>query len=231
MVKALHAAGIEVILDVVYNHTAEGNQLGPTLSPARHRQRRRTTACRRRTAALLHRLHRLRQHAQHDASARAAADHGQPALLGARDARRWVPIRSRQRARPRAVRGGPARRLLRHHPSGSGALAGQVDCRAVGPRRTAGIRSATSRCCGPNGTAATATAVRRFWRGDGGTVAELATRLAGSSDLYAHNGRRPYASINFVTAHDGFTLTTSSSTSRNTTRPTAKTIVTARITI
>ena len=50
-------------------------------------------------------------------------------------------------------------------------------------------------------------AVRRFWRGDRGTVAELASRLAGSSDLYAHNGRRPYASINFVTAHDGFTLT------------------------
>jgi glycogen operon protein len=48
--------------------------------------------------------------------------------------------------------------------------------------------------------------VRRFWRGDGGTVAEFATRLAGSSDLYAHNGRRPYASINFVTSHDGFTL-------------------------
>lgn len=48
--------------------------------------------------------------------------------------------------------------------------------------------------------------VRRFWRGDRGTVAELATRLAGSSDLYAHTGRRPYASINFVTSHDGFTL-------------------------
>jgi glycogen operon protein len=48
--------------------------------------------------------------------------------------------------------------------------------------------------------------VRRFWRGDGGTVSELATRLAGSNDLYAHNGRQPYASINFVTSHDGFTL-------------------------
>jgi glycogen operon protein len=48
--------------------------------------------------------------------------------------------------------------------------------------------------------------VRRFWRGDGGQVAELASRLTGSSDLYAKNGRRPYASINFVTAHDGFTL-------------------------
>jgi isoamylase len=48
--------------------------------------------------------------------------------------------------------------------------------------------------------------VRRFWRGDGGTVSELATRLAGSNDLYAHSGRQPYASINFITAHDGFTL-------------------------
>ena len=48
--------------------------------------------------------------------------------------------------------------------------------------------------------------VRRFWRGDGGVLSELATRLSGSSDLYEQSGRRPYASINFVTAHDGFTL-------------------------
>ena len=48
--------------------------------------------------------------------------------------------------------------------------------------------------------------VRRFWTGRGGSVGELATRLAGSSDLYAHNGRRPHASLNFITAHDGFTL-------------------------
>jgi glycogen operon protein len=48
--------------------------------------------------------------------------------------------------------------------------------------------------------------VRRFWKGDDSQVGELAYRLAGSSDLYQHNGRRPYASINFVTAHDGFTL-------------------------
>jgi glycogen operon protein len=48
--------------------------------------------------------------------------------------------------------------------------------------------------------------VRRFWRGDGDAVSEFATRLSGSSDLYEHNGRRPYASINFVTSHDGFTL-------------------------
>ncbi len=48
--------------------------------------------------------------------------------------------------------------------------------------------------------------VRSFWRGDPGSTSEMATRLAGSSDLYEHSGRRPYASINFITAHDGFTL-------------------------
>jgi glycogen operon protein len=48
--------------------------------------------------------------------------------------------------------------------------------------------------------------IRRFWKGDGGAMAEFATRLCGSSDLYATSGRRPYASINFITCHDGFTL-------------------------
>ena len=48
--------------------------------------------------------------------------------------------------------------------------------------------------------------VRKFWKGDGGTASEFATRLCGSSDLYERSGRRPYASINFVTCHDGFTL-------------------------
>jgi isoamylase len=48
--------------------------------------------------------------------------------------------------------------------------------------------------------------VRRFWKGDQGVAAELASRLAGSSDIFAHGGRRPWASVNFITAHDGFTL-------------------------
>jgi glycogen operon protein len=48
--------------------------------------------------------------------------------------------------------------------------------------------------------------IRRFWKGDGGLASEVATRLAGSSDLYEDDGRRPYASINFITCHDGFTL-------------------------
>src|SRR5690606_12815829 len=48
--------------------------------------------------------------------------------------------------------------------------------------------------------------IRDYWRGQTSGVGEVASRLSGSSDLYAHNGRRPYASINFITAHDGFTL-------------------------
>jgi glycogen operon protein len=49
-------------------------------------------------------------------------------------------------------------------------------------------------------------AMRAFWKGEGSGVAELATRIAGSNDLYERSGRRPYASINFITAHDGFTM-------------------------
>ncbi|NWG87334.1 MAG: glycogen debranching enzyme GlgX, partial [Hydrogenophilaceae bacterium] len=48
--------------------------------------------------------------------------------------------------------------------------------------------------------------MRDYWRGEGGLIGEFATRITGSSDLYAHSGRRPYASINFITCHDGFTL-------------------------
>ena len=75
MVKTLHRAGIEVILDVVYNHTAEGNQIGPTLCIPRHRQSQLTTGSFRQSA-LLHGLHRHRQHPQRAASAGAEAHHG-----------------------------------------------------------------------------------------------------------------------------------------------------------
>ena len=48
--------------------------------------------------------------------------------------------------------------------------------------------------------------IRRFWRGDGGLIGEVAQRITGSADLFDRRGRRPWASVNFVTAHDGFTL-------------------------
>ncbi len=82
MVRNLHAAGIEVILDVVYNHTAEGNQMGPTLS-----LRGIDNAAYYRLAPdprYYMDLHGLRQHVQHAEPARAAAHHGQPALLDRR---------------------------------------------------------------------------------------------------------------------------------------------------
>ena len=203
MVRTLHSAGLEVILDVVYNHTAEGNHLGPTLS-SRRRQRLLLPAGQR-PAALLHGLHRMRQHAEHDASQGPAAHHGQPAVLGAGDARGWLPLRPGQHTRPRASRGGQTRAFfdiihqdpilsqvkLIAEPWDLGEGGYQVGNFPVGWTEWNGLYR---------------DAVRRFWKGEGGGVSELATRLAGSSDLYARSGRRPYASVNFVTSHDGFTL-------------------------
>ena len=103
MVKELHKAGIEVILDVVYNHTCEGNQMGPMLNfkGIDNTVYYRTVAD---DPAPLHGLHRHRQHAQRAPSAGAQAHHGLAALLGHRDARRRLPLRSRRHARPRAAR-------------------------------------------------------------------------------------------------------------------------------
>ena len=81
MVKTLHREGIEVILDVVYNHTAEGNQLGPTFS-FRGIDNASLLSAAAREQAILHGLHRLWQHVEHDHAEHAATDHGQPALLG-----------------------------------------------------------------------------------------------------------------------------------------------------
>ena len=133
MVKAMHAAGIEVILDVVYNHTAEGNHLGPTLSLQGHRQPGVLPAGRGRPA-VLHGLHRHRQLPQRPPPALAAADHGLAALLGHRDARRRLPLRPRLHAGPRVLRGRPAGDLLRARPAGPGRQPGEADRRAVGRR-------------------------------------------------------------------------------------------------
>ena len=113
MVKALHRAGIEVILDVVYNHTAEGGADGPTLSLPRPRQRH-----------LLHPRGRPAEYADYTGCGntlerqridRAAPDPRQPALLGARDARRRLPLRPRVDpvARRRRAARWPRRRCCR----------------------------------------------------------------------------------------------------------------------
>ena len=72
--------------------------------------------------------------------------------------------------------------------------------------------------------------MRAYWKGDGGLIGDFARRFMGSSDLYEASGRKPHASINFVTAHDGFTLHDLVSYNASTTRPTARTIATATTT-
>ena len=129
---ALHSAGIEVILDVVYNHTAEGNHLGPTLSlrgidnavvlPARRRTTPATTWTSPAAAT--------RSTCSHPRVLQLIMDSLRYWVIG--DARRRLPLRPGQHAGPRAARGRQAGRLLRHHPPGPGALAGQADRRAVG---------------------------------------------------------------------------------------------------
>ena len=205
LVKTLHDAGIEVILDVVYNHTAEGNHLGPMLSfkgidnAAYYRLVGRQPP-------VLHGLHRHRQHAEHAPPARAAADHGQPALLGARDARRRLPLRPRGDAGARAARRRSAVGVLRSDPAGSGRQPGQADRRAVGRRRR--------RLPGRQLSAAVVGVERQVprlrarllarHRSDAGRVRATGSPAARICTR-APRGE-PHASINFITAHDGFTL-------------------------
>ena len=204
MVRALHRAGLEVILDVVYNHTGEGNQLGPTLS------------LRGIDNAVYYRL-------QPDAS-RYYLDytgtgnslnilHTRTMALVMDSLRYWVTDMHVDGFRfdlaPVLVRGYEAGQpsaffeIIHQDPvlSTVKLIAEPWDVGVDGyhlgrfPPGWSEWNGAYRDC------------VRRFWRGDAGQVPELASRLTGSSDVYGHTGRRTYASLNFVTCHDGFTLT------------------------
>ena len=204
MVRALHAAGIEVILDVVYNHTAEGNHLGPTLSfrgldnaellPARPRQ-----------PPPVLRYHGHGQHPQRQQPPDLAAPHGLVAVLGPRNARRRVPLRPRRQPGPPVPRGRQALRFLRPDPPGPGDQPDQADRRTVGPR-VGGYQVGNFPVLWSEWNGRYRDSVRDYWRQQSTSIGELAHRLTGSSDLYEATGRRPWASVNFVTAHDGFTL-------------------------
>ena len=122
MVKALHEADIEVILDVVYNHTAEGNHLGPTLAFRGIDNDNSSRLVGGALAQLRHHGHR--QQPAHAQPARPTAHHGLAALLGHRHARRWLPVRPGGNAGPAVPRGRQAVGLLRPHPAGSGDLPG-----------------------------------------------------------------------------------------------------------
>ena len=204
MVKALHAAGIEVILDVVYNHTAEGNHLGPTLSfrgidnaayyrlnPENARYYQDFTGCGN-TLNMRHprvlqlimdslRYWVLEMHVdgfRFDlASALARELYDVDKLSAFFDIINQDPVLSQVK--------------LIAEPWDLGVGGYQVGSFPVGWAEWNGKYR---------------DAVRRFWKGDGHAMAEFATRLCGSSDLYEQSGRRPYASINFITSHDGFTL-------------------------
>jgi glycogen operon protein len=204
MVKRLHSAGLEVLIDVVYNHSCEGNHLGPTLSlrgldnasyyRLAENDRRHYldfTGCGN-TLNLQH--PRVLQMVMDSLRFWVEEMHVDgfrfdlaPAL--AREGRGVEPLG----AFFSVVRQDPvlSRVKLIAEPWDVGEGGYQVGNFPLGwaewnDRYRNGMRA--------------------YWKGDGGVIGEFARRLTGSSDLYGRSGQRPYASINFVTAHDGFTL-------------------------
>jgi isoamylase len=204
MVKRLHSEGIEVILDVVYNHTAEGNHLGPTmcfrgidnaayyrLSAENQRYYTDYTGCGN-TLNMRHprvlqlimdslRYWVLEMHVdgfRFDlASALARELHAVDRLGAFFDIIHQDPVLSQVK--------------LIAEPWDLGEGGYQVGNFPVGWTEWNGKYRDT---------------MRSYWKGDGGLIGDMAYRLTGSSDLYEHGGRRPYASINFITCHDGFTM-------------------------
>ena len=204
MVRRLHEAGIEVLLDVVYNHTAEGNQMGPTLSFRgidnasyyKLAEDRRfyfdTTGCGN-TLSFTHPrvlqmvMDSLRYWVQEchvdgfrfDLAVAHGRDHGGAFNPSATffDAVRQDPVLSRVKLIAEPWDLGPEGYRLGGFPPGWAEWNGKYR-----------------------------DDVRSFWRGDEGTLPAFAGGLLGSAYLFARRGRKPWASVNFVTAHDGFTL-------------------------
>ena len=204
MVRSLHAAGIEVILDVVYNHTAEGNQLGPTLC--------------------FRGIDNLAYYRLNPENPRFYLDftgtgntfnllHPRALQLVTDSLRYWVeemhvdgfrfdlaPALARNHQGVNRLH--PFFQVIQQDP-----ILSQVKLIAEpwdvgdGGYQVGNFPAPWSEWNGKYRDA-----VRSFWKGDERRVGEMGYRLAGSPDLYQHSGRYPYASINFVTAHDGFTL-------------------------
>jgi isoamylase len=204
MVKTMHSAGIEVILDVVYNHTAEGNQLGPTLS-----FRGIDNAVYYRTVADNPRYYMDYTGTGNTLNVR----HPRVLQLIMDSLRYWVLDMHVD-----GFRFDLAATLARelHEVDKLGAF---LDIIHQDPVLSQVKLIAEPWDLGEGGYQVGKfpvgwaewndryrDALRSYWKGDGGQIGELAYRITGSSDLYARSGRKPYASINFVTAHDGFTL-------------------------
>ena len=203
MVKTLHAAGIEVILDVVYNHTAEAGELGPTLSlrGIDNRGYYRLQSDQRRYADYTgcgNTLHAGRPHVLRlitDSLRYWVTEMGVDGFrfdLAAALARSMHDVDMLSPFLAVIAQDPVLRRVkLIAEPWDVGSGGYQVG--AFPPLWTEWNDRYRD-------------AVRDFWRGALPDVRDLGYRLSGSSDLYAWGGRRPYASVNFVTAHDGFTL-------------------------
>jgi isoamylase len=204
MVRALHAANLEVILDVVYNHTAEGNHLGPTLS------------LRGIDNSSYYRLlpNHPRYYQDFTGTGNTLNMRSPRVLQLIMDSLRYWVLEMHVDGFRFDLASALAREL--HAVDKLGAffdiihqdpVLSQVKLIAEPWDLGEGgyqVGNFPTKWTEWNGKYRDA--VRRFWRGDDGVVSELATRLSGSSDLYEQSGRRPYASINFVTAHDGFTM-------------------------
>ncbi|MBD9677809.1 glycogen debranching protein GlgX [Pseudomonas sp. PDM18] len=204
MVAHLHAAGIELILDVVYNHTAEGNELGPTL-------------CMRGIDNVSY--YRLkadnRRYYVNDSGTGNTLDLSHPCVLQmvTDSLRYWAT-----EMRVDGFRFDLASILGRYADGFDERHSFLVACRQD-PVLSHRKLIAEPWDCGPGGYQVGGfppgwvewndrfrDTVRSFWRGDEGQLPDLARRLTASGDLYDQRGRRPYASVNFITAHDGFTL-------------------------
>jgi len=205
MVRDLHEAGIEVILDVVYNHTAEGNHLGPTLS--------------------LRGIDNAAYYRLVDGSPEYYMDYtGTGNTLNARHPHTLQLIMDSLRywvveMHVDGFRFDLASALAREFYDVD-RLAAFFDLVQQDPTVSQVKLIAEPWDVGPGGyqvgnfppqwtewNGKYRDTVRDFWRGEPATLGEFAARITGSADLYAHSGRRPVASINFVTAHDGFTMT------------------------
>ena len=203
MVQRLHDAGLEVILDVVYNHTGEGNHLGPTLS------------FRGIDNLSYYRLQDDRRYYQ-DVTGTGNTlnlDHPRVLQLVTDSLRYWArdmhvdgfrfdlaPTLAREGGT--YSQGSAFFDTIRQDPELAGVklIAEPWD---VGP---GGYQLGNFPPGWAEWNGQYRDVVRRFWKGDSGLVADVASRVAGSSDIFGYRGRRPWASVNFLTAHDGFTL-------------------------
>jgi glycogen operon protein len=204
MVKTLHSAGIEVILDVVYNHTAEGNQLGPTL------------CFRGIDNASYYRLKAddRRYYVDYTGTGN-TLDMRHPRVLQLMmdSLRYWVTemhvdgfrfdlASALARELHEVDRLGAFFDIIRQDP-----LLNQVKLIAEPwDLGEGGYQVGNFPVGWAEWNDKYRDAMRAYWKGDGGLIGEFALRLTGSSDLYNRSSRRPYASINFIAAHDGFTL-------------------------